>query len=238
MQIFPAIDIKDKKAVRLYKGDFDKMSVYEDDPKNAADRFAEAGASNLHIVDLDGALSGELSNFDTIRRIAQGSGMFTEVGGGIRTQERIERYFECGVDRVILGTAAVNNIDFLTEMVKKYSSRIAVGVDASGGRAAVNGWKDVSDINGEDFVAELVQLGVKTVIYTDIACDGTMQGTNLALYERLSQIKGIDIIASGGISSLDEIVTLNEMGIYGAILGKALYTGAIELSEAIKAALR
>ncbi len=236
MHIYPAIDIKDNKAVRLYKGDFDKISVYENDPKTAAERFYSEGASKLHIVDLDGALSGKAPAFETIGRIAQNKEIFIELGGGIRTQKRIEEYFSLGVNRVILGTSAVNDRDFLVSMIRKFSDRIAVGVDTLNGYAALEGWKNISKTKGEDFLKELRDIGVQNVIYTDISRDGTLQGTNLALYERLSNIKGINIIASGGISTIDEITRLKEIGIYGAVLGKALYTGAIDLKQALKAA--
>ena len=233
MKIYPAIDLRNAQAVRLTQGDYNRMTVYSNDPVSVAKSFYEAGARYLHIVDLDGAKDGTMSNFATIKDIVAATGMFCEVGGGIRNLERIEEYLKVGAGRVILGTAAVNDPGFLKAAVKNYGEKIAVGVDAKDGYVAVNGWLDVTKVKGIDFCYELLDLGVKTVIYTDIAKDGGMAGTNLPLYKELSKIKGLDITASGGISSIEEIKELNEMNIANAILGKALYTGALDLKQAI-----
>lgn len=233
MKIYPAIDLRNAQAVRLTQGDYNRMTVYSNDPVSVAKSFYEAGARYLHIVDLDGAKDGTMSNFATIKDIVAATGMFCEVGGGIRNLERIEEYLKVGAGRVILGTAAVNDPGFLKAAVKNYGEKIAVGVDAKDGYVAVNGWLDVTKVKGIDFCYELLDLGVKTVIYTDIAKDGGMAGTNLPLYKELSKIKGLDITASGGISSVEEIKELNEMNIANAILGKALYTGALDLKQAI-----
>lgn len=233
MKIYPAIDLRSAQAVRLTQGDYNRMTVYSNDPVSVAKSFYEAGARYLHIVDLDGAKDGTMSNFATIKDIVAATGMFCEVGGGIRNLERIEEYLKVGAGRVILGTAAVNDPGFLKAAVKNYGEKIAVGVDAKDGYVAVNGWLDVTKVKGIDFCYELLDLGVKTVIYTDIAKDGGMAGTNLPLYKELSKIKGLDITASGGISSVEEIKELNEMNIANAILGKALYTGALDLKKAI-----
>jgi len=233
MEIFPAIDLKDGKAVRLFQGDYDQMTVYSEDPVEVARGFKAAGAKNLHLVDLDGAKDGKLVNFETIKAITGEVEMFVEVGGGIRDEERIRQYLELGVGRVILGTIAVKDFAFLRSMVDKYKEQIAVGVDVKDEWIAINGWKETTDINGMDFCNKLREIGVKTVIYTDISKDGGMQGTNLQAYKKLSEIEGLDIVASGGISFEEEITALKNMGTYGAILGKALYTGALDLNKAL-----
>ncbi len=233
MEIFPAIDLKDGKAVRLFQGDYDRMTVFSDDPVAVARGFKAAGAKNLHLVDLDGAKDGRLVNFDTIKAIISDVDMFVETGGGIRDEERIRQYLELGVGRIILGTIAVKDFGFLREMVGKYGDKIAVGVDVKDGFIAINGWKEVTDINGMEFCRKLKDIGVKTVIYTDISKDGGLQGTNLAAYEKLSEIEGLDIIASGGISFKEEITALKQIGTYGAILGKAIYAGTLDLKEVI-----
>ena len=234
MKIFPAIDLKDGRAVRLFQGDYDKVTVYGNDPVKVARGFEERGARNLHIVDLDGARDGSPANFGIIERIIKETGMLVQVGGGIRDEARIERYLSLGVSRAILGTAAVTDFGFLREMVKKYGSGIAVSVDASGGMVAINGWTVVTDTQGMDFCAKLAEAGVETVIYTDISKDGALGGTNLAAYDELSSIEGLNVIASGGVSFEDEILKLKEKGIYGAILGKAIYSGALDLKRAIE----
>jgi len=233
MEIFPAIDLKDGKAVRLLQGDYDRMTVFSDDPVAVARGFKAAGAKNLHLVDLDGAKDGKLVNFDTIKAIISDVDMFVETGGGIRDEERIRQYLELGVGRIILGTIAVKDFGFLREMVGKYGDKIAVGVDVKDGFIAVNGWKEVTDIKGMEFCRKLKDIGVKTVIYTDISKDGGLQGTNLTAYEKLSEIEGLDVIASGGISFNEEITALKQIGTYGAILGKAIYAGALDLKEVI-----
>lgn len=232
MKLFPAIDLRDGKAVRLYQGDYDQMTVYHEDPVSVAHQFKEAGASNLHVVDLDGAKDGKLVNFDTIKAIVEEGGLFVEVGGGIRDEERIRQYLDLGVGRVILGTVAVTNFPFLCEMVKKYGEKIAVGVDAKDGMVAINGWKTVTDTESYAFCEKLRDIGVKCVIYTDISKDGGLQGTNMEAYRKLSQIEGLEITASGGISFLHEIETLRDL-VDSAILGKAIYTGALDLETAI-----
>ena len=232
MEIFPAIDLRNAHAVRLVQGDYNQMTVYSDDPAAVAVSFREKGAKNLHVVDLDGAKDARMANYETIGRIIKESGLFVEVGGGIRTEEAVDRYLSLGAGRVILGTVAVKNYPFVQEMVKKYGDRIAVGVDTKDGFIAVNGWLEKSEIRGIDFCRKLRDDGVKTVIYTDIAKDGKMEGTNLPLYRELSEIKGLDIVASGGISALSELRELKNL-VYAAILGKSLYTGAIDLAEAL-----
>ncbi|MBQ8975503.1 MAG: 1-(5-phosphoribosyl)-5-[Oscillospiraceae bacterium] len=236
MKIYPPIDLRGGKVVRLLQGDYGKMEQYEIVPVDAALSFEKLGAKNLHVVDLDGAKDGALSNFDTIRSIVGSTGMFVEVGGGIRDEERIEKYLSMGAGRVILGTAAVNNPDFLRRAVSRYGESIAVGVDAKNGFVATDGWLNVTELDGVDFCRRMRDLGVKTVIYTDISKDGALQGTNLEIYGVLSGIEGLDVVASGGISFLHEIETLRSMGIHGAIVGKAIYSGKLELSEVIAAA--
>lgn len=237
MEIYPAIDIRDGKVVRLTKGDYDKMTVYADHPEQIAEEFIRAGAKNLHTVDLDGAKEGTLCNFDIIEGLTQSGRMFVEVGGGIRDEKRIAAYLEAGAGRVILGSVAVENPGFVGDMVKKYGDAVAVGVDAVDQKVAIHGWKTVSDLDSLDFCRKMHEtMGVSTVIYTDISRDGTLSGTNLKVYEKLSEIKGLQIIASGGITFEEEIGKLKEMGVYGAILGKALYTGKLSLSRAIEIA--
>ena len=223
MQLFPAIDLRGGNVVRLTQGDYDKMTVYGEDSCAQARAFLDAGAKNLHVVDLDGAKDGTLSNYDTIAALAKQGGLYIEVGGGIRTEERIERYLSLGVGRCILGSVAVTDFDFTARMLKKYGDKIAVGVDAKDGYVAIHGWKEVS-----------AEPGCKAIIYTDIACDGAMQGTNLALYRQLArEVPGIAITASGGISSEQELLELEEMGTAAAILGKSLYTGALDLRRCV-----
>ena len=236
MELFPAIDIRGAKVVRLTKGDYDVMKVYRDNPKEVAEEFLKAGANNLHVVDLDGARDGSLANFESIKALASTKGLFIEVGGGIRNMERIEAYLKLGVGRVILGTAAVKNYPFVEQAVKEFGDAVAVGVDAKDGMVAVSGWEEVTATNSLDFCKRLRDTGVKTVIYTDISKDGAMSGTNLEIYKSLSEIKGLDIVASGGITYESEIQTLRDMGTYGAILGKALYEGKLDLTRALKIA--
>ena len=235
MKIFPAIDLRDGKAVRLYQGDYDQMTVYSEDPVDVARSFKEKGASYLHLVDLDGAKDGQLVNFETIRRIVEEVDLFVEVGGGIRDEKRICQYLDLGVGRVILGTIAVKEPEFLKEMVGKYGEKIAVGVDARDGYVAINGWKEITAQESFSFCKDLRDMGVKTVIYTDISRDGGLKGTNLEAYRRLAEIKGLDIVASGGISFEEEITALKETA-YGAILGKALYDGLLDLERALQLA--
>ena len=236
MQIFPAIDLRGGQVVRLYQGDYDKMTVYGQDPCAVARDFIAAGAKYLHVVDLDGAKDGTLANFESIAAIAKQGGLYIEVGGGIRTEERIRQYLDLGVGRCILGTIAVKNFDFTARMAGVYGDRIAVGVDARDGYVAVNGWKELSDERDVDFCRRLYAAGVGTVIYTDISRDGAEQGTNLELYRELAKIEGLKVTASGGISFEEELVTLDKLGTWGAILGKALYTGRLDLARAIRLA--
>ena len=234
MQIFPAIDLSGGQVVRLYQGDYDKMTVYGADPCAVAREFMAAGAKYLHVVDLDGAKDGTLANFESIAALAKQGGLYIEVGGGIRTEERIQKYLELGVSRCILGTIAVKNFDFTARMAKKYGDKIAVGVDARDGYVAVSGWLETSKEKGVDFCRRLRDAGVQTVIYTDISRDGAEQGTNLELYRELAGIEGLNITASGGVSSIEELKELQTIGTHAAILGKALYTGRLDLREVIK----
>ena len=236
MLIFPAIDLFEGKAVRLLKGDYARMTVYNEDPLSVARDFAAQGATCLHLVDLEGAKSGTTPNIDTIRRLAAESNLFTEVGGGIRTMNTVRAYLDAGVDRVILGTAAVKDEAFLREAVSAYGEKIAVGVDIRDGKVAIHGWTETSEIDSMDFMAKLEQIGVRTVICTDISRDGAMAGTNHDLYRQLSEKYALQIIASGGVSSLEDVRRLAKRNLYGAIIGKAYYTGAISLKEAIEVA--
>lgn len=236
MYILPAIDLRAGQVVRLYQGDYDQMTVYGQDPAAQALAFRQAGASQLHLVDLDGAKDGTTANYESIRSIAALGGFSIEVGGGIRTQQRIEDYLALGVERCILGTVAVEDFDFTARMAKEYGSHIAVGVDARDGYVAIKGWKELSGEKGIDFCRRLADVGVSTVIYTDISRDGAMAGTNLELYRQLTAIQGLNIIASGGISFEPELTQLKEMGVWGAILGKSLYIGALNLTNCIKIA--
>ncbi len=234
MQIFPAIDLRGGQVVRLYQGDYNQETVYGTDPCAYAREFLSAGARHLHVVDLDGARDGTLANFDSIAAIAKQGGLYMEVGGGIRTEERIEKYLDMGVNRCILGTAAVKDFDFTARMAERYGDRIAIGVDARDGYVAVNGWKELSNERGVDFCRRLRDAGVKGVIYTDISRDGAGKGSNLELYEELTQIEGLEITASGGVSSLEELRRLGRIGVRAAILGKALYTGRLDLRTVIQ----
>ena len=236
MELFPAIDLRGGRVVRLTQGDYARMTVYDDDPCAQARRFRAAGARCLHVVDLDGARDGTLANFDTIAALARQGGLYIEVGGGIRDEARIDRYLSLGVSRCILGTAAVRDFDFTARMIARYGKAIAVGVDARDGRVAVAGWEQTSALDGIEFCRRLQAAGCAAVIYTDIARDGAMQGTNLPLYRRLAaEVPGLPVTASGGISALDELRQLRAIGMAAAILGKSLYTGAIDLQQAIQA---
>ena len=236
MILYPAIDLVGGKAVRLYKGDYARMTVYSDDPVSVAKDFQNAGAKRMHLVDLEAAKTGVPANGETIRAIAENTDLFLEVGGGIRNMQTLEAYLDLGVDRAILGTAAVTDPAFLEEAVAKYGEKVAVGVDLKDGFVAIKGWTQVSDLTAEAFFEKMEALGVKTVICTDISRDGAMKGTNRELYRHLSEKFSIDLIASGGVSDLADIAALKEMGLHGAIIGKAYYTGAIDLHEALEAA--
>lgn len=232
MKIYPAIDLRGGQVVRLTQGDYDRMTVYGDDPVRVAMGFADAGSTCLHAVDLDGAKDGSPMNREVIRELCK-QPLFIEVGGGMRTEENITDTLALGVDRVILGTIAVTNFELVKTVAKTYGNKIAVGVDAKDGYIATHGWKEVSTVSGVDFCKTLRDIGISTVIYTDISKDGGLSGTNLAIYEELSKIDGLDIIASGGVTYEHEIAALRDMDIHGCILGKALYAGKLDLSRAI-----
>ena len=236
MNIFPAIDLYDGKAVRLFKGDYNQMTVYSNEPLEVARKFEAAGAKFLHLVDLEGAKVGKPANLETIKKIVDNTDLFTEVGGGIRNIEIAKAYIDSGVNRIILGTAAVENEDFLKEAIALFGDKVAVGVDLKDGFVAIKGWTEKSTISADDFLSKMEALGVKTVICTDISRDGAMQGSNNTLYKDLSEKYNIDLIASGGVSTIDDIKALTEMNLYGAIIGKAYYIGAIDLKEAIEVA--
>lgn len=236
MKIFPAIDLFDGKAVRLLRGRYEDMTIYSDDPPQIGRDFAAAGAEYIHIVDLEGAKDGTTPNFETVCRIKEASGCFCEIGGGIRSMEVIRRYMDAGIDRVILGTAAVTDRAFLEEAVAAYGEKIAVGIDLKDGYVAIKGWTEKTQLTAVDFCEQMQALGVTTIIVTDISKDGAMKGTNHGLYEELSARLGMQLVASGGVSSIDDVKRLAARGLYGAIIGKAYYTGAIDLKEAIAAA--
>ena len=236
MKIFPAIDLLGGKAVRLYKGDYNQVTVYSDNPVDIAKDFEKKGAICIHLVDLEGARDGNTPNLETVKRIVNETSLFSEIGGGIRNMQTVRAYLENGVDRVILGTAAVNDEEFLKSALKEYGERIAVGVDIKDGKVAIKGWLEKSEYDCYDFCAKMQALGVKTLICTDIYKDGAMQGTNRELYKELSSRFSLDITASGGVSSLDDIIALRKLDLYGAIIGKAYYIGAIDLEKAVEIA--
>ena len=235
MILFPAIDLIDGKAVRLYKGDYAQMTVYSDDPVSVARSFEQAGATHLHVVDLQGARDGGTPNFRTVANIIDGTSLCVEIGGGIRDMDTVEKYLNAGAFRVILGTAALTDPEFLVQAVTKYGDKIAVGADLRDGMVATHGWLETSQVSGYEFIAEMQRIGVKVIICTDISKDGVMGGTNRELYQSL-QDKFPDMMftASGGISDLETVKALNGMNMYGAILGKALYTGALNRETAVK----
>ncbi len=236
MLIFPAIDLYDGKAVRLLKGDYNKMTVYSENPPEIALDFKKQGAGYIHLVDLEGAKNGTTPNFNVVTEIKERSGLFCEIGGGIRTMETVDKYISAGLDRVILGTSAVEDEAFLKNAVNKYGEKIAVGVDIKDGFVAVRGWLEKSEIDAFEFCEKMQGIGVKTLICTDISKDGAMQGTNLELYKELSQKFSVNITASGGVTSIDDIKKLRIMNLYAAIIGKAYYTGAVNLKEALEVA--
>lgn len=236
MIIYPAIDLFEGKAVRLFKGDYAQMTVYSENPEEIALDFKNKGATHIHIVDLQGAKSGETPNFSTVCKIKSVSGLFCEIGGGIRSMEVIDRYISAGIDRVILGTAAVTEQGFVEKAVEKYGEKIAVGIDIKDGFVAIKGWTQKSELEAFAFCAQMQNIGVKTVICTDISKDGAMQGTNHTLYDELSEKFDMQIIASGGVSALGDVERLAKRNLHGAIIGKAYYTGAIDLSKAIEVA--
>lgn len=236
MHIFPAIDLYDKKAVRLYKGDYAQMTVYSENPVEVARDFEAAGAKFIHMVDLEGARDGSTPNLSVVADVAQNTSLFVEIGGGIRDMKTVENYLNAGVSRVILGTAAVNDETFLREAVAKHGEKIAVGADVKDGYVAIKGWLEQSAYTLENFLTKMQTIGVRTVICTDISKDGAMKGANRELYRRLSEQFNMNIVASGGVSTMDDIRALTDMGLYGAIIGKAYYTGAIDLAAAIREA--
>lgn len=236
MLIFPAIDLYEGKAVRLYKGDYDQMTVYSDRPEEIARDFAAKGATHVHLVDLEGARSGHTPNLETVLRLKEASGLFCEIGGGIRSMATVKTYLSAGLDRVILGTAAVEDPAFLREALDAWGEKIAVGVDVRDGFVAVKGWTENSALGFMDFCREMEKLGVQTLICTDISRDGAMRGTNREMYRQMSETLGLRITASGGVSTLEDVKSLRAMDLYGAIIGKAYYTGDIDLKEAIEVA--
>ena len=234
MYVFPAIDLVDGKAVRLLKGDYDKMTVYSEHPEETALDFRAKGVSHIHIVDLEGARDGNTPNFDTVCRIKNESGLFCEIGGGIRSMDVVDKYMKAGIDRVILGTAAVKDEAFLREALLRYGEKIAVGVDIRDGFVAVRGWLEKTEFEAMEFCRKMKDMGVKTLICTDISKDGAMQGTNRGLYKKLKEELCMDITASGGVSTMDDVSMLARMDVYGIIIGKAYYTGAIDLKQAVE----
>ena len=236
MLIYPAIDLYGGKAVRLYKGDYAQMTVYNDDPASEARKFLACGATHIHLVDLEGAKSGDTPNLNTVLAIKNATGAFCQVGGGIRSMEVVRRYLDAGMDRVILGTAAVTDEAFLREAVAAYGEKIAVGIDIRDGFVAIKGWTEKSQEKALDFCEKMQKLGVKTLICTDISKDGAMEGANHDLYRTLSETFAMNIIASGGVSSLEDVKKLAALNIHGAIVGKAWYTGALDLTTAIEVA--
>ena len=233
MNIYPAIDLYDKKAVRLFKGDYNQMTVYSNNPLDVAKKFKELGATYIHLVDLEGAKDGTTPNIEVVKAIKKETGLFCEIGGGIRSLETIEAYINAGLDRVILGTIAVENETFLKDAIVRFGNKIAVGVDIKDGFVAVKGWVEKSKLDAFDFCQKIQNIGVKTVICTDISKDGAMMGPNVELYKKLTNYT-FDVIASGGVSSLDDLKTLASLNIHGAIVGKAYYVGAVDLKEAIE----
>ena len=236
MIIFPAIDIVGGKAVRLFKGDYAQMTVYNDDPSAVALDFEGKGTTHIHLVDLEGAKNGGTPNIDTVKSIREKTNLFIEIGGGIRNMETVDRYLSVGVNRCILGTAAVNDEAFLKAAVEKYGDKIAVGVDIKDGYVAIKGWLEKSQYTGLEFCEKMQNLGVDYIICTDVSKDGAMKGTNLELYREMKQKFSMNITASGGVSSMDDVKALQKMEVYGCIIGKAYYTGAIDLKEALEAA--
>ena len=236
MIVFPAIDLYEGKAVRLYKGDYDRMTVYSEHPEEIALDFVRQGATHAHLVDLEGARNGDTPNLDTVLKIREAAGLFCEIGGGIRSMATVQRYLDAGLDRVILGTAAVEDENLLTEAVRRYGDRIAVGVDIRDGQVAVRGWTAQSGLGFMDFCQRMAERGVATLICTDISRDGAMRGTNLRLYMELSERLKLQITASGGVSTLEDVENLRRMNLYGAIIGKAYYTGDLDLKKAIEVA--
>ncbi|MBQ3053914.1 MAG: 1-(5-phosphoribosyl)-5-[Clostridia bacterium] len=235
MNIFPAIDLFDGKGVRLLKGNYEKMTVYSENPIEIARDFESCGAKYIHMVDLEGAKDGSTPNLKIVEQIAKQTNLFVEIGGGIRNMETADKYINCGVKRIILGTAAINDREFLIKAIEKHGDKVAVGVDINEGCVAIKGWTETSNVDAFEFCKEMETLGVKNIICTDISKDGAMQGTNRELYKKLSDEFTLDITASGGVTDLSDIIALNKMNLYGVIIGKAYYTGAIKLKDALEA---
>ena len=236
MLIYAAIDLYEAKAVRLYQGDYAKKTVYSENPLLVAEDFVQKGITHVHLVDLEGALKGSTANFDLVCKIKKSTNLFCEIGGGIRSIEVVDKYLEAGLDRVILGTAAVQDEKFLDSALAKYGAKIAVGIDIKDGLVAIKGWQEKSDLDAIEFCSKMQKKGVSTLICTDISKDGAMQGTNRELYRELKEKFSLDIIASGGVSTLDDIIALRKFALHGAIVGKAYYTGAIDLTKAVEVA--
>ena len=234
MVIYPAIDLYEGKAVRLLKGDYEKMTVYSENPVEIAEDFKRKGATRIHMVDLEGAKDGTTPNLETVKKVAEETGLFVEIGGGIRTMETVKKYLDSGVSRVILGTAAVTDEEFLIAATSKYGSKVAVGADIKDGYVAIKGWLEKSPYTLDRFMEKMQKLGIDTVICTDISRDGAMRGTNLELYRQLSEKYSMNIVASGGVSTMEDVRELRAMNLHGAIIGKAYYTGAIDLEKAIE----
>lgn len=236
MIIFPAIDIYEGKVVRLYKGDYNQMTIYNENPIAVRENMKESGATALHLVDLEGARNGTTPNYDIVCKIKEKSGMFCEIGGGIRDIEAVERYLDAGLDRVMLGTAAISHPEFLAEAAKKYGDKVAVGADIRNGKIAVSGWLETTDVTVDHFFQKMQDMGISTIACTDISRDGVLGGTNYTLYQSLSEKYQVNITASGGVSNLEDIRKLAQLNIYGVIIGKAYYEGTLNLKDAIKIA--
>lgn len=235
MRIYPAIDIKDGKCVRLFKGQFSDVTVYGDSPAEMARKWESLGGEFIHVVDLDGALKGHGVNAAQIKEICESVKVPVQTGGGIRTMEDIEEKLACGINRVIIGTKAVSDSDFVKQAVKKYGSKIVIGIDAKDGMVAIEGWEKTSNFTAVEFAKKMAAIGVQTIVYTDIATDGTLAGPNIQAMTEMTKSVDADIIASGGVGSIDHIKALAGTGVEGVIVGKALYTGNVNLTEAIKA---
>lgn len=236
MRIYPAIDIKDGKCVRLLRGSFDDVTVYGDDPAEMARKWEAEGGEYIHVVDLDGAVKGHGVNAEAIRRICESVSVPVQTGGGIRTMEDIEAKLNCGISRVIIGTKAVSDPEFIKNAVAKYGGKIAIGIDAKDGKVAIEGWEKTTEFGAVEFAEKMAELGVKTIIYTDIATDGTLAGPNVEAMKEMASRVDVDVIASGGIGNIEHIKSLSGTGVEGVIVGRALYTGGVELSAAVEAA--
>lgn len=234
MRIYPAIDIKDGCCVRLLQGRFSDVTVYGSDPVSMAQKWESLGGEFIHVVDLDGALKGQGVNSQIIGKICQSVSVPVQTGGGIRSIEDIEAKLACGINRVIIGTKAVSDSEFVKKAVDRYGDKIVIGIDAKDGMVAIEGWEKTSDFTAVEFAKKMVNIGVKTIIYTDISTDGTLAGPNVAAMSEMASSVRADIIASGGVGSLDHINALIPTGVEGVIVGRALYTGNVDLAEAVK----